>query len=85
MPGQEVKLLDGVWRAILSDVLKRSNVGFDAKFRFHFHEMDFCRQAERAGLRMGTWGISVIHESAGAFESDRWTNDYRLYLDKYGE
>jgi GT2 family glycosyltransferase len=85
VPGQEVKLLDGVLLAVHSDVLQRSGVRFDARFRFNFYDMDFCRQAERAGLRMGTWGISLVHESAGAFRSADWSSAYESYLNKYGE
>jgi GT2 family glycosyltransferase len=85
LPGQEVKLLDGVLLAVDSTALQRSGVRFDARFRFNFYDMDFCRQAEIAGLRMGTWGISLVHESAGAFQSADWSSAYESYLDKYGE
>lgn len=85
LPGQEVKLLDGVLIAVHGDVLQRSGVRFDPRFRFNFYDMDFCRQAELAGLRMGTWGISIIHESAGAFGSSDWLHEYGTYLAKYGE
>jgi len=60
-------------------------VRFDPLFRFNFYDMDFCRQAEQAGLRMGTWGISIIHESAGAFDTDVWRLEYQKYLEKYAE
>jgi hypothetical protein len=47
--------------------------------------MDFCRQAELKGLRMGTWPISVVHESAGAFNTPPWRTAYDCYLRKYGQ
>jgi hypothetical protein len=46
--------------------------------------MDFCRQAELKGLRMGTWPLSVVHESGGAFGSQGWRDGYARYLQKYG-
>ena len=85
LPGQEVKLLDGVLIAARCEALQRSGVRFDPRFQFNFYDMDFCRQAELAGLRMGTWAISVIHESAGAFGGGDWLRDYRSYLAKYDE
>jgi hypothetical protein len=56
---------------------------FDTRFAFHFYDMDFCRQAESKGLRMGTWPISVVHESKGAFGNAAWQQAYGRYLEKY--
>jgi hypothetical protein len=58
-------------------------VRFDERFTFHFYDMDFCREVERKGLRMGTWPISVVHESGGAFGSQGWQDGYAKYLAKY--
>ena len=68
-----------------SAVLLRKNVRFDPTFTFHFYDMDFCRQAELCGLSMGTWAISVIHESGGAFGTDAWKKSYAKYMEKYRE
>jgi len=84
-PGQEVKLLDGVFLAVRSRDLVLSGARFDPRFQFHFYDLDFCRQAERCGLRMGTWAISVIHASPGRLGVDAWRAAYMTYLDKYGE
>jgi len=82
-PGHEVKLLDGVLIAARSDTLLSKNVLFDEAFDFHFYDLDFCRAAELRGLRMGTWGISVMHESNGAFGTAGWQSGYRRYLAKW--
>jgi GT2 family glycosyltransferase len=82
---QECKLLDGMMLVADSNCLIKRGVRFDEKFRFHFYDMDFCRQAELKGLRMGTWPISVIHESVGGFDTEAWWESYRAYLDKYNE
>lgn len=84
-PCQEVKLLDGVLLAVRSPKLIETGLRFDPQFRFHFYDMDFCRQAELAGLRMGTWAISAIHASAGKLGGAAWRAAYRDYLVKYGE
>lgn len=83
-PFQEVKLLDGVLLIARSETLLSKGISFDERFDFHFYDMDFCRQAELQNLRMGTWSISVIHESAGAFGSPAWHAGYQRYLDKWG-
>lgn len=83
--GQPCKLLDGVLLAADSEVLLSKGVRFDERFAFHFYDLDFCRQAEVRGLRMGTWPISLVHESGGAFRSPAWRLSYQAYLDKYGE
>jgi len=83
--GVECKLLDGLMLVADSTRLIESGVRFDEQFEFHFYDMDFCRQAELKGLKMGTWPISVVHESAGAFNTPVWRAAYERYLRKYGE
>jgi hypothetical protein len=82
-PGQPVKLLDGVLLAARSETLLARGLWFDERFDFHFYDMDFCRQAEAHQLRMGTWWISVIHASQGAFGSPAWRQGYAKYLEKW--
>lgn len=83
--GLECKLLDGLMLVADSERLIERGVRFDERFAFHFYDLDFCRQAELKGLRMGTWPISVVHESGGSFDSPAWAAGYESYLSKYGE
>jgi len=83
-PGQQVKLLDGLFLAVHSQTLLAQHIEFDERFDFHFYDLDFCRQAEARNLRLGTWTISVIHESAGNFASESWRSAYERYLQKWG-
>jgi len=80
----EVKLLDGLLLATRSETLKQYDLRFDPRFKFHFYDMDFCRSATQAGLRLGTVPISVIHKSKGNFSSPTWTDSYSIYIDKWG-
>lgn len=84
-PFQEVKMLDGVILAAFSDTLVKNHLRFDEKFKFHFYDMDFCRQAEVRGISMGTIPLSLIHESGGNFGSEGWSRSYQNYLQKWGE
>jgi GT2 family glycosyltransferase len=82
---RQVSLLDGVLLAASSETLNHARVRFDERFRFHFYDMDFCRQCELKGLRMGTWPLGLVHESGGDFGSLAWRVGLARYLDKWGE
>ena len=84
-PGKAVKLLDGLFLAVRSATLRATSLRFDERFDFHFYDLDFCRQAERAGVRLGTWPISLVHESKGNFVSEAWRRGYEQYLEKWGD
>lgn len=77
------ELLDGVFIACKKSRLTQKKVQFDPQFDFHFYDMDFCRSARQAGLKLGTWQIKLTHQSAGAFGSQHWMNKYKLYLNKW--
>ncbi|WP_256730435.1 bifunctional 2-polyprenyl-6-hydroxyphenol methylase/3-demethylubiquinol 3-O-methyltransferase UbiG [Pseudomonas sp. ANT_H12B] len=81
---QPCKLLDGLLLAADSERLEQAGVRFDEQFEFHFYDMDFCRSAELNGLSMGTWPLSVVHESGGAFGTPAWRESFRRYQNKYG-
>ncbi len=82
---QQVSLLDGVMFAVRSETLHTKELRFDERFDFHFYDLDFCRQAERAGISMGTCAVSLIHESKGNFGGEGWRRGYERYLTKWGE
>lgn len=84
-PCQPCKLLDGVFLMARSQTLLQTDVRFDPQFDFHFYDVDFCRQAELKGLRIGTWPISLIHQSMGNFTAQSWLDCYQRYLCKYNE
>lgn len=82
---QEVKLLDGLLLACHSQTMIDCGLRFDERFDFHFYDLDLCRQAEALNLRMGTWPLSVIHQSAGNFGSDDWIASCLKYFEKWGD
>jgi GT2 family glycosyltransferase len=83
--GRECKILDGLLFAVKSELLIKSSLRFDEKFKFHFYDVDFCRQAELKNLKMGTIPLALIHESSGNFLSNEWNDAYQTYLDKWKE
>jgi hypothetical protein len=82
-PCQEVKLLDGLLLATRSETLLSKGIEFDERFDFHFYDLDFCRQSEVKGVRLGTWTLSVIHQSGGSFNTPTWQAAYAKYLEKW--
>lgn len=79
----ECELLDGVFLAARRGRLAEKGVLFDPRFDFHFYDMDFCRTARQAGLRLGTWPICLTHQSGGDFSTAAWKEKYRLYREKW--
>lgn len=75
--------LDGVFMAARRSTLLDAGVVFDPLFRFHFYDMDFCRTARSAGLRLGTWTIAMTHQSGGAFGSPGWDVAFQHYQNKW--
>lgn len=80
----ECELLDGVFIAARKATLQEKGVRFDPRFGFHFYDMDICRLARARGLRLGTWPISLTHQSGGAFGSPGWRESYVEYIRKWG-
>ncbi|MEY4545496.1 MAG: hypothetical protein RL685_1691 [Pseudomonadota bacterium] len=77
------QLLDGLFLAVRTDKLKERGVRFDPRFRFHLYDLDFCRTALAAQLRLGTWPIAVTHDSGGGYDSASFREAAQLYLDKW--
>ena len=84
-PGQRCLLLDGLFLAVRCRTLLDSGVRFDERFAFDFYDIDFCRSAEGAGLRMGTWPVSITHASIGKFGSPAWQAGLQAYRNKWGD
>lgn len=80
---RSAKILDGVFLACYSETLVKNAIKFDEKFAFHYYDMDFCRQADEKGVTMGTWQISILHQSLGLMD-DAWRESQIKYFEKWG-
>ena len=56
---------------------------FDPTFPFHLYDLDFCRSAEQAGLRLGVWPLDLIHASGSAAFTQSWKACGLLYRQKW--
>jgi hypothetical protein len=80
----QVALLDGVLIAARVDRLRATGVRFDESLGFHFYDLDFCRTANDAGLKLGTWPIAITHASSGgSINSQAWTDSRERYFRKW--
>lgn len=79
----DCELLDGLLLAARVDRLRAAGVQFDARFRFHLYDLDFCRSCRAAGLRLGAWPLAVTHQSAGNFDAS-WREALPVYFGKWG-
>jgi uncharacterized protein (TIGR03032 family) len=77
------ELLDGVFLAAQAGVLQQAGVAFDPSLRFHFYDLDFCRAARAADLRLGVWPLPLTHASGGNAGSPSWQHSCSLYRDKW--
>ena len=79
------ELLDGVFLAARTSILKRNQMRFDPRFDFHFYDLDFCRTARQRKLKLGTWPICLTHQGSGIFGTAEWRKNYAAYLTKWGD
>jgi GT2 family glycosyltransferase len=77
------ELLDGLFMAARKDVAAASGVRFDERFLFHFYDIDYCRTARQAGLSVGSWPITLTHQSKGVFGSPGWKDGLERYRAKW--
>jgi uncharacterized protein (TIGR03032 family) len=76
-------LLDGVFLAARAGVLRQAGVRFDTSLGFHFYDLDICRSALAAGLRLGVWPLPLIHASKGTPGSPAWQESLVRYRRKW--
>lgn len=67
-----VILLDGVFLAVNVEKCLENNVRFDESnpARFHYYDLDFCLNANKAGLKLTTYPIFCSHKSHGLTKPD---------------
>lgn len=78
-------VVDGLFISVNVEKLIATGHKFDERFTFHHYDLDFCIQADKCGLKIGTWPIWVTHLSPGlkSLENDIWKKSNDLFCQKY--
>lgn len=78
--------VDGVFLAINTEKILQTGLKFDEKnpAKFHFYDLNFCLDANKLGLKIGTWPIWITHKSHGLTHTDpEWLKGQDYFLQKY--
>lgn len=76
-------VIDGLFIAVNRKLIN-SGIEFDEDFDFHLYDLSFCVRAIRAGMKIGTYPIWVVHNSIGDFQSEGWKVSAKRFVLKYG-
>jgi GT2 family glycosyltransferase len=79
-------IVDGVFLAINVEKILEKGVKFDEKCpaKFHFYDINFCLDANKAGLKIGTYPIWITHKSHGLSKpNEDWFKGQDYCLQKY--
>jgi len=82
-----VVLLDGVFLAINTERILKKGLRFDENnpAKFHYYDLNFSLDANKLGLKLGTWPIWITHKSHGLEKpTEDWVNGQNYFLQKYG-
>lgn len=77
-------VLDGLFLAVRLEAVVKAGIRFDEQFDFHFYDLDFTLQCSKAGLKVGTEPIWVVHAGLGEFNNDGWMANQSRFLAKWG-
>jgi len=80
-----VLILDGLFLAFNPKKISEAGVRFDetCPAKFHFYDIDFSLQCNKAKLKLGTAEIEVVHSSPGLKSfTDEWLAGQKWFLDK---
>lgn len=77
-------VMDGLFLAVAPTQLIVNEIYFDEQFKFHHYDIDFCLQCNKAGLKMTTTNINVVHASPGLNSKDKtYKKSEELFKLKY--
>ena len=74
-------VIDGLFIAV--DANRLGKLRFDERFDFHFYDLSFSLDANRAGLRVGTANVHMTHMSHGDYRNDGWAGNRDRFVEKY--
>ena len=83
---ERVILIDGVFMAVNVERMLETGHRFDENCpaKFHFYDLNFCLDANKKGLKIGTYPIWITHKSHGLKKiTPDWLEGQKYFLNKY--
>ena len=80
---QQCLLVDGLFLAINLEKISKKGLRFDERFTFHHYDLDFCLQAYKMRIKVGTWPIWVTHHSIGNWDKPEWHKSNKIFREKW--
>ena len=80
-------MLDGLFLAVNTKLLRKTDIKFDMQFDFHHYDIDFCLQCNENKLKLTTAPINVIHDSPGLLSIDDpvFQRSQKRFINKYAK
>ena len=84
MPARAL-LIDGLFIAVKSSVLKSVQFDISNPSRFHYYDLDFSLQCNKNKFKIGVCDIPVVHMSPGLSKVNKeWEDGQQWFLNKWG-
>jgi GT2 family glycosyltransferase len=80
---KEVVNLDGVFIATKSKLLSEKELIFDERFKFHFYDADFSKNAVTKGCKLGTFPLALLHAGKGNMNAPEYIVAYKEFNRKW--
>ena len=78
-------LIDGLFMAVNTEVLRDKKVKFNEKFDFHHYDLSFCLECNKAKVKIGVLPIRVVHHGLGdSMISEEWKVSAEIFKQTYG-
>lgn len=80
----QCKLVDGVFIAVNVEEVLKTSARFQEAFNFHFYDIAFCLECEKANLSVGVMPIPIIHYGLGdSMLTQDWEDTNKKFKEVY--
>lgn len=74
-------ILDGLFLAVNVEKVVEKGLQFNPDYEFHHYDIQFGLDANRLGLKSGTWPIWVVHSGLGdSYQTNAWKKSEEHFL-----
>ena len=81
---QYCRLIDGLFMSFDVESCLKYDFSFDERFDFHHYDITASIRAQKAGLKIITSPIQVVHKGMGQLD-ESWQNSHKVFIAAYGD